>query len=60
MRRSLDLVSLVAGLVIMVLGTVLLLDRLDAFDLQFGWLFPALAGTVGAVLLAAGLSDRSP
>lgn len=59
MRARLDLPSLVAGLAVIVLGLVLLLDRLEVFDLRFGWLGPALAGAVGAVLLAAGLADSS-
>jgi len=59
MRRP-DLGGLVAGLVVIVLGTVLLLDQLDALDLGFGWLFPAFAATAGATLLAMGLADRSP
>lgn len=59
MRARLDLASLVAGLVIIALGLVLLLDRLEVLDLRFGWLVPMLAGTVGAILLAAGLADAS-
>lgn len=59
MRARLDVPSLVAGLVVIALGLVLLLDRLEVFDLRFGWLAPALAGTVGAVLLAVGLADAS-
>jgi hypothetical protein len=49
----------VAGLVVIALGLVLLLDRLEVFDLRFAWLAPALAAAVGAVLLAAGLADAS-
>lgn len=59
MRGRLDIASLVAGLVVVALGLVLLLDRLEVWDLRFGWLGPALAGSVGAVLLAAGLADAS-
>ncbi len=58
--RRFDPVSLVAGLVTMALGALLLLDRLEVLDLGFGWLLPALAATAGAILLAAGLADRSP
>jgi hypothetical protein len=60
MRRRIDVPSLVSGLVVIAFGLLLLLDRLDEIDLQFGWLFPALAATVGAMLLAAGLANRSP
>ncbi|HEX8103578.1 MAG TPA: hypothetical protein VF533_13265 [Solirubrobacteraceae bacterium] len=59
MRARIDIPSLVAGLVVIALGTLLLLDRLEVLDLHFGWLFPALAGAVGAILLAGGLADRS-
>lgn len=59
MRDRLDVPSLVAGLVVIALGLVLLLDRLEVFDLRFAWLAPALAAAVGAVLLAAGLADAS-
>ena len=60
MRARVDLPSLIEGLVILALGTLLLLDRIDVLDLRFGWLFPALAGAVGAILLAEGLGKRSP
>jgi hypothetical protein len=53
--RRLDRTSLVAGLVIVIAGIVLLLDRLDEIDLRFGYGLPLLIATVGAILLAAGL-----
>ena len=55
-RRRLDTPSLVAGVLIAALGTLLLLDQLDAIELGFGALWPALTGTAGAFLLAAGLA----
>jgi hypothetical protein len=51
-----DPASLAAGLVVCGLGTLLLLDQLDVLDLRFGYLWPALLGTVGAILLAFGLA----
>ena len=60
MSRRVDVASLVSGLVVIALGLLLLLDRLEVLDLRFGWLAPALAATVGAVLLANGLANRSP
>lgn len=60
--RRLDRTSLVAGLVVTVAGAILLLDRVDALDLRFGYGLPLLIAVVGAVLLAAGLEgprDRS-
>jgi hypothetical protein len=53
--RRLDRTSLVAGVVIVIAGIVLLLDRLDEIDLRFGYGLPLLIATVGAILLAAGL-----
>jgi hypothetical protein len=55
-RREVDVTSLVAGLTIAALGTLLLLDRVDALDLRFGYFWPALTATIGAILLASGLT----
>jgi hypothetical protein len=51
----LDRTSLVAGLVITVAGGILLLDRLEAIDVRFGYGLPLLIAAVGAILLVAGL-----
>jgi len=59
MRRRIDVPSLVAGLAVVLLGVLLLLDRAGTLDLEFGWFLPAVAATVGAILLATGLADRS-
>jgi hypothetical protein len=48
--------SLVAGLALVALGAVLLLDALDAYELRFAALAPVACAAVGAILLAAGLS----
>jgi hypothetical protein len=53
--RRLDRTSLVAGVVTVLTGIVLLLDRLDAIDLQFGYGAPLLVAALGAILLTAGL-----
>ncbi|MCW2957600.1 MAG: hypothetical protein JWP18_403 [Solirubrobacterales bacterium] len=53
-----DRTSLVAGLVLVVLGVVFLLDRTGSLDLRFGGLWPLLTAAAGAILLAAGLDDR--
>ena len=53
-----DPASLAAGLVICALGTLLLLDQLEVLDLRFGYLWPALLGTIGAILLAFGLAGN--
>jgi hypothetical protein len=49
-------VSLTAGLVLVVLGTVLLLDNTGTLHLSFGAMAPIAFGAVGAILLASGLS----
>ena len=48
--------SLTAGLVLLVLGTVLLLDQAGTLHLTFGSMTPIALGAIGAVLLAGGLS----
>lgn len=56
--REIDRTSLVGGVAVIALGTLLLLDRIEVLDLGFGYLWPALAATAGAILLASGLSRR--
>ena len=56
--RTFDWTSLAAGLVLMGLGTLFLLDRVEAVDLRFGYLWPALLAALGAIVLAVGLSRR--
>ena len=57
-RRVPDLPSLVAGVVIVVIGAVLLLDRLDVLTLRFASFGPLACAAIGAVLLATGLTRR--
>jgi len=58
MRRP-DPPTLVAGLGLLVVGGVLLADRLDALSLQFAAFAPLACALVGAILLAAGLDRRN-
>ena len=53
--RELDRPSMVAGLAVIALGILLLLDYSGTLDLGFDWLVPAVLATLGAMLLAAGL-----
>lgn len=55
MRRP-DPPSLTAGVVLIVLGAVLLLDRTGAVDLGFGVVAPVVCAALGAILLASGLT----
>lgn len=58
MRRSArpEPVSLTAGIVLVVLGTALLLDRTGTINLDFGSMAPIALAAIGAMLLASGLS----
>jgi hypothetical protein len=56
--RSFDPASLAAGLAVCALGVLLLLDQTGALDLRFGYLWPALLGTIGTILLAVGLAGK--
>jgi hypothetical protein len=51
-----DAPSLVAGVAIVALGALLLLDGLETLALDFGVLAPAVCAVLGAILLASGLS----
>jgi len=53
--RRIDLVALVGGIAVLVLGAVLLLDAADALNLRFAALAPLACAAVGGVLLARGL-----
>lgn len=54
-----DAPSLVAGLALVAVGIVLLLDQRGTLDLSFGALAPLLTATTGAALVALGLSRRA-
>ena len=56
--RDFDPASLVAGLVVCALGVLLLLDQTNVVNLSFGYLWPALLGTIGGILLAIGLTGK--
>lgn len=56
MRRSPDLPSLLAGVVVIALGAVLLADAEGAFSLSFEVLAPIACAALGAILLILGLS----
>ncbi len=56
MRRSPDLTSVVAGVCVIALGTLLLLAAAGTMDLRFAVLGPAACAALGAILLASGLT----
>ena len=58
MSSDFDPASLAAGLAVCALGALLLLDQTGTIDLRFGYLMPALLGTIGTILLAVGLTGK--
>ena len=56
MRGGPDIPALVAGLAVLALGGVLLLDALDLIDLTFAVFAPVACAVAGAILVANGLS----
>jgi hypothetical protein len=55
-RGGPDIPALVAGLAVLALGGVLLLDALDLIDLTFAVFAPVACAVAGAILVANGLS----
>jgi hypothetical protein len=55
-RRSADPTSLVAGIAVLALGVLLLLDAKGTLELRFGVLAPAACAAMGAILLASGMT----
>ena len=58
MRRP-DLPPLASGLALIVLGTVLLFDRLEVIEMGFGVFGPLVLAALGVMLLTLGLSRRA-
>jgi hypothetical protein len=54
-RTTPDIPALVAGLAVLGLGAVLMLDALSVFELSFEVFAPIACAAVGAILLARGL-----
>jgi hypothetical protein len=55
-RARSQLASLVAGLGVIVVGVLVLLDAQDVISLSFAVLAPLACAVVGATLLASGLT----
>lgn len=56
--RRPDIAALVAGLAVLALGLLLLLDAGDAIELSFALFAPVACAATGAILLARGLARR--
>lgn len=59
-RHERDAVSLMAGLLVLLVGALYLLADLTELALDGRWVGPAVLLTVGAVGLLATLRDRDP
>ena len=55
--RLRDPVSLVAGIAVIALGGLLILDQVEAIELTFGWVGAALAAVLGVILVISGLTE---
>ena len=53
-----DIPSLVAGLALLALGVVLLLDSLGTIHASFANIAPIVCAALGAILVASGLTRR--
>lgn len=55
-RPGFDPGSLVAGLLVIALGALLLLDQADVLEVAAEYLLPAVLAVTGGILLACGLA----
>jgi hypothetical protein len=55
-RQGFDPASLVAGLIVIALGGVLLLDQTDVLELRLEYMAPLVLAALGGILLACGLT----
>jgi hypothetical protein len=56
-RQGLDVVSLGAGLGLIAVGGLLLLDQAGSLELTIGLAGALMAGLIGMILLLSGLND---
>ena len=57
MSRRVDSVSLIAGVAIIAVGGLLLLDQEDVIDLSLGIAGAVVAAVIGVILIASGLVE---
>jgi hypothetical protein len=58
MMRAPNVTVLTAGIAVVALGVLLVLDAAGTIDLRFAYIAPLLVGALGAILLASGLVGR--
>ena len=51
-----DPASLASGVIVILLGLLLLLDRAEVLDLRWNYALPTVLGAAGGILLACGLT----
>jgi uncharacterized membrane protein len=55
-RPGYDPASLISGIILILLGVLLLLDRAEVLELRSEYVLPAVLAAVGGILLACGLA----
>ena len=55
-RPDFDPASLVAGVIVIALGALLLLDQADVIELDVAYAVPVVLAAIGGILLACGLA----
>jgi hypothetical protein len=55
-RSGYDPASLIAGVIVIALGALLLLDQADVLEISPEYMLPAVFAAVGGILLACGLA----
>jgi hypothetical protein len=55
--KRVDSTSLIAGLAIIAVGALLLLDQEDVIDLSLGAAGAVVAAVIGVILIASGLAE---
>ena len=55
-RPGYDPASLIGGLLVIALGTLLMLDQADVLSLDWDYFLPAAFAVIGGILLASGLA----
>jgi drug/metabolite transporter (DMT)-like permease len=58
MRRPPNIMVLLCGIAVLVLGVLLVLNAGGTIDLRFAYTVPVLVAALGAILLASGLASR--
>ena len=55
-REGYDPASLIGGLLVIALGTLLMLDQAEVLELDWDYFLPVAFAVIGGILLASGLA----